>query len=326
MAKTTKNYDGGDMMVMAMFGAMAFVISLFAGFITYDWSGITTYWLSNFYAGFGVWLAGVIWLVKGGMRDWKFSDAYGWTALSFLFVSWLCILVTTPATNPERYCSHQLRVVDVYDGERFNVLTGKISSDYDSKIKSESERCERDPVAYMRDTTELQSLLYDITPIFTAFLAIPLTFFILSGGAGSKTTKTKPKGIRPVKTVSAQIALPKNSWFLGIEENDNLMEIDSSRVELTVDGEPFLTVVANVVEIIKKMHLCKGDYQKWFLKLGNMYLKGSDKETVNISKEAVIKALIWAEEGIDMLYDGSEAGEKKRTAINALIHEIESKV
>lgn len=328
MAKITKQYDGVDVLVIGITAFCIFSASVVAGLITYQWAGFTTYWLSNFYAGFGGFFLGLVWLEKGGVKDWKHSDAYAWTALLFLFASWLCILVTTPKTQPERYCSHQIEIVDVYDGARFNVFSGKIEDDFDSKIRSLSERCEEDPLDFMRANSQVHPILFDTAPILAAVLALPMLFFIFSSSAnkpksGSRS-KVRTKTKRRKLVLSADKALPKNSWFLDLEENDSLMEVDNSRIELTVEGEPFLTVVANVVDIITRMHLCKGDYQKWFVKMGNMYLDKADKETVNLSKDAVKRALVWAQEGIPMLYGTTEAGKKRYATLQSLIDSIEN--
>lgn len=144
----------------------------------------------------------------------------------------------------------------------------------------------------------------------------------LFGDSKKKKPKSNSGAQRPVRKMSPDEAVRRNTWFLNLDENNGLMEIDESRVHIKIDGQPFLTVLANVVDIIEKTHLCKRDYQRWFVKLGSMYLDGKDSETANISPEAVIRVLQWAEEGISMLSFRKDVAEKRKLELLDLIDRI----
>lgn len=90
--------------------------------------------------------------------------------------------------------------------------------------------------------------------------------------------------------------------------------------------ENFIFYRANVLDIIKKEHLKKGDYLEWFSPLGEEYINSYSKHKDKYPKSEVIDQISWALSHLSKVYTekSSATGEKREQKLTSIIKDIES--
>jgi hypothetical protein len=88
----------------------------------------------------------------------------------------------------------------------------------------------------------------------------------------------------------------------------------------------FIFCRANVLDIIEKEHLSKGDYLTWFGRMGEEYLDSYSKHKDKHPKNEVIDQINWALSHLSKVYTGKSVstGKKREEKLFAIIKEIES--
>ena len=89
--------------------------------------------------------------------------------------------------------------------------------------------------------------------------------------------------------------------------------------------DSFLFFRANVLDIIEKEHLSKGDYLTWFGRMGEEYIISYSNHKDKYPKNQVIDQINWALSHLSEVYSGqsSATGKKREEKLMSIIKEIE---
>jgi len=92
------------------------------------------------------------------------------------------------------------------------------------------------------------------------------------------------------------------------------------------DADMFIFCRVNVLDIIEKEHLSKGDYLSWFNRMGETYFNDYSKYKDMYSKKEVIDQIRWALSHLSAVYTGKSAstGKKREEKLLTIIKKIES--
>lgn len=92
------------------------------------------------------------------------------------------------------------------------------------------------------------------------------------------------------------------------------------------DADMFIFCRANVLDIIEREHLSKGDYLDWFNRMGEIYSNDYSKYKDKYSKKEVIDQIQWALSHLSKVYTGKSAstGRKREEKLLTIIKKIES--
>jgi hypothetical protein len=270
-------------------------------------------------------LAAFIFYQSGGDAPWVYDELCMYLTMAAVISLTIFIGVSAPVTSPNSYCNSQYKTVDRYDGKYFNPLTGKISDDWDTDAVSMAIECIEDPLKYMRDNSEsmhknLFSLSWVVSIIcFVAFIFRSNTLKKNSAPARNKKPKAKVKA-----KAKSKIKIPSKTWFDELEvDGVSLMNTDKSRIVLDIGETGFFDKFCNVVDIIEKDHLNNGDLNRWFIKMGELYLRDYKKLSVLVTPYQVTKLLKWSNEGAVLTYKKpTETLGKRKEEIQKLISEI----
>jgi hypothetical protein len=119
---------------------------------------------------------------------------------------------------------------------------------------------------------------------------------------------------------SQQDKLPKSK--------DGSLTIAAGRAKL---GEVFDKKynIKNTRDVVKRKHICKGDYTEWFQRLASDYIENDAYTSTRkyISKKEVLQHLEWAISTIPMVYTGSdkeiESGKRREKILKNYIKKLE---
>jgi hypothetical protein len=92
------------------------------------------------------------------------------------------------------------------------------------------------------------------------------------------------------------------------------------------DADMFIFCRVNVLDIIEREHLSKGDYLTWFNRMGETYSNDYSKYKEKYSKKEVIDQIQWALSHLSKVYTGKSAstGKKREEKLLTTIKRIES--
>lgn len=173
------------------------------------------------------------------------------------------------------------------------------------KVCSENHPIER----YLIDWFDYVIFLVFVMPLL---FAVSTTTFLVNWD---------PFAAKPLSRTE-QDKLPKS--------RDGSLTIASGRSEI---GNYVSTKVwiQNVRDIVKRRHICKGDYTAWFQRLAVEYIEnhpysdGSVRKYV--SKDEVIRHLEWAISTLPLVYYGSDkeikSGERRKKILHNFINKLE---
>jgi hypothetical protein len=119
---------------------------------------------------------------------------------------------------------------------------------------------------------------------------------------------------------SQQDKLPKSK--------DGSLTIAAGRAKLK-EGFDKKYYIKNTRDVVKRKHICKGDYTEWFQRLASDYIENDAYTSTRkyISKEEVLQHLEWAISTIPMVYTGSEkeieSGKRREKILKNYIKKLE---
>ena len=92
------------------------------------------------------------------------------------------------------------------------------------------------------------------------------------------------------------------------------------------DADMFIFCRANVLDIIEREHLSKGDYLTWFSRMSEEYLNNYSKYKDKYPKKEVIDQIQWALSHLSKVFTGKSAstGKKREEKLLTIIKKIES--
>ena len=113
------------------------------------------------------------------------------------------------------------------------------------------------------------------------------------------------------------------------KSEDGSLTIAPGRARVGSSGSDKVWLL-NVRDIVKRKHICKGDYTDWFQRLASEYIEdgihGSNFRRL-VSKDEVIQHLNWAISTIPKVYIGSDkeikSGERRKKILNNYIDKLE---